>query len=82
MLTQLLDLPHATNSFIGISPFERENVKTSFAWFNDRIYIINEDNSVDYYNIRRDKLPALASAGWKAVKQTHIAEFKNRIVNE
>lgn len=82
MITQLVDLPHATNSFIGVSPFERETAKPSFAWFNERVYIINENDKVDFYNIRRDQLPALASSAWKAVKQTHIAEFTDRIVKK
>ncbi len=82
MLAQLLGLPHATNSFIGISPFDRNSISPSFTWFNERVYIVNEDDSVDFYNIRREKLPVPASSAYKALKQTHFAEFEDRIVEK
>jgi lipoteichoic acid synthase len=79
MVTQLVNIPQSPNSFIGVSPFERSRVKPSFSWFNERVYVINEDQSLDFYNIRKDKIPGVAGSAWKAVRETHQAEFEDRI---
>lgn len=79
MVTQLLDLPHAENSFIGRSPFESRSEKTSVAWFNLALFPIDEKGKVRLVKLKRDELSSDQAAVWKAISLTHQAEFKNTI---
>ena len=78
-VSQLLDLSHRQNHFIGYSIFDNRKLTESVAWFNRDLYVINLDGVLDHYKVDGE-LPEHVGKLWNGLRQSHNAELNDQML--
>jgi phosphoglycerol transferase MdoB-like AlkP superfamily enzyme len=80
MITQILALdPGRQNSFLGISPFERNREHAGVGWANRTLFLTESGKKPRCYNLT-EKNSAKVNNLWQAIRLTHLAELNGKMV--
>jgi lipoteichoic acid synthase len=78
-VSQLLNLSHRQNHFLGYSIFDNRKLTESVAWFNRDLYVIDREGELSHYKVDGE-LPEPVNKLWNGLRRSHHAELNDQML--